>query len=87
MGTPHTGGNKAAPAKLAADIVTKVTGQRKGDLMESLKKNSLLSAERQNYFRHQLEDYDIISFCETLGPKVAGRSMALVRLKLPSLQD
>ena len=79
MGTPHQGGNKASLGSIAGRIATALLGNPANDLMESLVKNSLLREGSSNYFRHQLEDYYIISFYESLNYKVKGRSIGRVR--------
>ena len=66
FGTPHQGGNFAKLGDIAASIVRGVIRNPKNTFMEVLKKDSLFSDALVDDFRHQLEDYHILSFFETL---------------------
>jgi hypothetical protein len=66
FGTPHQGGNFAKLGDIAAAIVRGVLGNVKNSFMEALKKGSLFSDAEADDFRHQLEDYYVLSFYETL---------------------
>jgi hypothetical protein len=63
--TPHRGGNLAKLGDIAAFIVRAVLQNPKNTFIEALKKDSLF-ADKANDFRHQQEDYHILSFYETL---------------------
>lgn len=62
--TPHRGGEGAGVAKAAADICSAFTGQPRNKLLESLKSRSLITELSSDQFRHQLNDYDVLSFIE-----------------------
>ncbi|QKX60478.1 uncharacterized protein TRUGW13939_07623 [Talaromyces rugulosus] len=66
FGTPHQGGNFAKLGDIAASIVRVVLHNPKNTFMEALKKDSLFSDNLVDDFRHQLEDYHVLSFYETL---------------------
>lgn len=66
--TPHRGGTAAELGDVVANIVRFVRGEPPNTFMEALKKSSLLSQELTQDFRHQLEDYHILSFYETKPP-------------------
>jgi hypothetical protein len=68
--TPHHGGNFANVGDLAANIARSVLWNPKNTFMDNLKHNSIFSERLRDDFRHQLEDFKILSFYETkrLGP-------------------
>jgi hypothetical protein len=66
FGTPHQGGNFVKLGDIAASIVRGVLRNSTNTLMEALKKDSLFSDTLVDDFRHQLEDYYVLSFFETL---------------------
>jgi hypothetical protein len=73
--TPHRGGNGVTLAKLAAQVVTGVSGSSRNDLLRSLQGNSLFNEESAEYFRHQLEDYHVLSLSETKKTRYKGRGI------------
>ncbi|MCJ1240785.1 hypothetical protein MMC14_008789 [Varicellaria rhodocarpa] len=66
FGTPHQGGNFAKLGDIAASITRGVLRNPSNTFMEALKKDSLFSDTLVEDFRHQLEDYYVLSFFETL---------------------
>ncbi|KIW67282.1 hypothetical protein PV04_06547 [Phialophora macrospora] len=68
--TPHHGGNFANLGDVAANIARYVLWNPKNTFVDNLKHNSIFSERLRDEFRHQLEDYKILSFYETkrLGP-------------------
>lgn len=53
--------------------------QKGDDMMEVLKSGSMFSDIMQEHWRHQLLDYDIVSFwrgLDNVGPSIAPRSAA-----------
>ncbi|MCJ1231813.1 hypothetical protein MMC12_008492, partial [Toensbergia leucococca] len=66
FGTPHQRGNFAKLGDIAASIVRGVLRNPSNTFMEALKKDSLFSDTLLGDFRHQLEDYYVLSFFETL---------------------
>ncbi|EXJ53772.1 uncharacterized protein A1O5_13021 [Cladophialophora psammophila CBS 110553] len=64
--TPHRGGRHAQLGDIAADIARCILRNQKNTFMDNLKYNSLFSEHLQDEFRHQYEDYQILSFYETL---------------------
>lgn len=71
---PHRGGRHANLGVIAKNIVTSLSGEGRNDLVENLRKNSLFQEEQAEYFRQQLEDYQIFSVVETL-PTVLTRRL------------
>jgi hypothetical protein len=63
---PHRGGNLVALGDIVAKISRTILQNPSNTFMETLKKNSALMETINDYFRHQLEDYAILSFYETL---------------------
>lgn len=66
FGTPHQGGNSAKLGAIAASIARGVLQNPSNTFMKALKKDSLFSDSLVRDFRHQLEDYYVLSFVETL---------------------
>lgn len=66
FGTPHQGGNFTKLGNVAASITRGVLRNPSNTFMEALKKESLFSDTLVGDFRHQLEDYQVLSFFETL---------------------
>ena len=66
FGTPHQGGNFAKLGDIAASITRGVLRNPSNSFMEALKKDSMFSDTLVGDFRHQLEDYHVLSFFETL---------------------
>ena len=66
FGTPHQGGNQATLGDIAAKIARAVLSSPGNTFMEHLKKDSLFSENLTNDFKHQYEDYHILSFYETM---------------------
>jgi hypothetical protein len=54
-------------AKACVAIVQAIPGHPSSDLMEALRKGSLFSDLLQESWRHQLENYQIVSFYEGKG--------------------
>jgi hypothetical protein len=70
MGTPHGGAgpnSKVLLGNLCAKIARKVCGNASNDLIEAVESGSLFSDTLTEHFRHQLENYQVISCYETLG--------------------
>ncbi|KAL9634164.1 MAG: hypothetical protein Q9204_003107 [Flavoplaca sp. TL-2023a] len=67
---PHQGGHGASLGKIAKNIVTTLNGSSRNDLIESLCANSFFQENQATFFRHQLEDYQIVSICETKPTKI-----------------
>ncbi|ERF72769.1 hypothetical protein EPUS_09197 [Endocarpon pusillum Z07020] len=64
--TPHRGSDHAKLGDIAAKVARTILRSPVNTYMDSLKKNSLFSKNLQGEFRHQYEDYSILSFYETL---------------------
>lgn len=64
--TPHQGGNNAKFGDIAARIAKTCLRNEDNSFMEALKKDSLFGTEIVENFRHQLEDFYVLSFVETL---------------------
>ncbi len=78
---PHQGGHGAGLGAIAKNIVLSLTGDANNDLIESLKSNSLFQENQTAFFKHQLEDYQIVSVCEDKPTKLTrflGKATALV---------
>ncbi|KAF8242777.1 hypothetical protein K440DRAFT_656415 [Wilcoxina mikolae CBS 423.85] len=70
--TPHQGGNFASLGSIAATIARVTLMNPKNSFMEALKADSLFADSIINDFRHQLEDFYVLSFYETLSLKKLG---------------
>jgi hypothetical protein len=70
FGTPHSGPTndlKVKFGKACVGIAQSMPWKVSNDIMEALKKGSLFSDVLQEHWRHQLEQYQIISFYEGIG--------------------
>ncbi|RDW91132.1 hypothetical protein BP5796_02297 [Coleophoma crateriformis] len=63
--TPHQGGKHANLGDIAAKIAKRCLRNEDNSFMEALKKDSLFGEELVNNFRHQIEDFYVLSFVET----------------------
>ena len=72
FGTPHQGGNHAHLGDIASSIARTVLRNPKSTFIEALKRDSLFADSLTQLFRHQLEDYSILSFFETRSYKKLG---------------
>jgi hypothetical protein len=68
--TPHRGGNHAKLGDIVASITTTVLNNPSNTFMDHLQKDSFLSEDLQHLFKHQVENYHILSFYETLHDSV-----------------
>ena len=66
--TPHNGGDsvRVGLGCVAANIAITLGFQKGDDLLEVLRKGSMFSENMQEQWRHQLLEYDIVSFWGTL---------------------
>ncbi|KAJ5211396.1 Tetratricopeptide-like helical [Penicillium cf. griseofulvum] len=65
FGTPHRGAKAVELGKIAAGVARFVSkGHANNDLLDCLEKNSLFTRQMSERFRHQLEDYRVVSFIE-----------------------
>ncbi len=62
--TPHRGGTGAGVAEAAANVCSAFTGEPRNKLLESLKEKSLILELSSDQFRHQLNDYEVLSLVE-----------------------
>lgn len=67
---PHQGGHGAGLGAIAKNLVQSLTGDANNDIIESLKTNSLFQENQATFFKHQLEDYRIVSVYETKPTKL-----------------
>ena len=72
FGTPHQGGKFAGLGDVAYTSARAILQNPKNSFMEALRKDSLFADSIVQNFRHQLEDYHILSFFETLSFKNLG---------------
>jgi hypothetical protein len=87
--TPHQGGNHEKLGDIAAKVAKGFLRNEDNSFMEALKKDSLFGEELVKTFRHQIEDFYVVSFFETHPYKRMGlvRFMILdVYLKADSLR-
>ncbi|KFY96250.1 hypothetical protein V500_02532 [Pseudogymnoascus sp. VKM F-4518 (FW-2643)] len=70
--TPHRGGNYAKLGDIAASIASACLRHQNNNFMKSLTKDSLFGAELSRNFRHVIDDFFVLSFCETLTYKKIG---------------
>ncbi|KAK3933802.1 hypothetical protein QBC46DRAFT_401200 [Diplogelasinospora grovesii] len=66
FGTPHQGGNLIKLGSVASKIVRAVLRQPSNSFLAALERDSLFADDLTRDFRHQLEDYHILSFYESL---------------------
>lgn len=77
---PHQGGRGASLGKIAKNIITSTTGNGKNDLIESLCAYSLFQENQATFFRHQLEEHQVVSICETKPTKIKHLAWASARV-------
>lgn len=70
--TPHGGGNHAKLGDIAASVAKGILQTPDNTFMEALKKDSMFAEGIIQDFRHQLEDFVVLSFYETLPYKKIG---------------
>lgn len=64
FGTPHRGSDKAAYGKILANVASTVMHKPSSKLLSALQSNSDVLARLTSDFRHQLPQYQIVSFYE-----------------------
>jgi triacylglycerol esterase/lipase EstA (alpha/beta hydrolase family) len=69
---PHQGGHGTTLGTIARNIVTALNGEKQNELLQSLATNSLFQESQAEFFRQQLEDYQILTVIEDL-PTVLAR--------------
>jgi triacylglycerol esterase/lipase EstA (alpha/beta hydrolase family) len=72
FGTPHRGSTFAKLGDVAVSVVRSVLNNPKNTFMDSLKEDLLFSDTTVDDFRHQVENYQILSFYETQKTKNLG---------------
>ncbi|KAK4861847.1 hypothetical protein LT330_003882 [Penicillium expansum] len=73
FGTPHRGAKAVELGKIAARVARFVSkGHASNDLLNSLEHNSLFTRQMTDRFRHQLEDYRVVSFIEGKEVQIGG---------------
>ncbi|KAF8246924.1 hypothetical protein K440DRAFT_319374 [Wilcoxina mikolae CBS 423.85] len=70
FGTPHRGGNGVTLGKCVANIMSAITGELQGSLLSTLEKNSVLNDDICDNFCLQKEEYEVVTFYETLPMKI-----------------
>lgn len=87
--TPHQGGNHVRLGEVVSTIARAVLRNPKNTFLEALKRNSAFADSLTQHFRHQLEDYYILSFFETrpLGKLGIVRSTHSITGYVTNLQD
>lgn len=70
--TPHRGGNHAKLGDVVASVANSMLQVPDNTFIEALKKDSLFAEGIIQDFRHQLEDFFVLSFFETLPYKKLG---------------
>ena len=78
---PHQGGHGVNLGEIAKNLVLSLTGDAKNNIIESLRSNSLFQETQAEFFKHQLEDYQIVSIYENRPTKltrVLGKASARV---------
>lgn len=78
FGTPHAGGNKAGTGKVIANILSVFTGQPRNDLLATLEKNSVYHEIIKDDFNPQLNDYEVVSYCEERPTSIKIRHWAIL---------
>ena len=78
FGTPHQGGKHAGLGEVAASIARGVLRNPGNDYLNALKKNSFFAAALREDFQQHQEDFNVLTFYETLPmPKVGMVSATL----------
>ena len=73
FGCPHHGAKNIELGKIAAGVAKFISeGRATNDLLESLEHNSLFTRDVSQQFRHQLEDYHVVSFIEGMPLQLVG---------------
>ncbi|KAJ5769532.1 hypothetical protein N7520_004091 [Penicillium odoratum] len=73
FGTPHRGAKAVELGKIAARVARFISkGQASNDLLDCLEHNSLFTRQMSDRFRHQLEDYRVVSFIEGKEVQIGG---------------
>ena len=73
FGTPHRGAKAVELGKIAARVARFVSkGHASNDLLDCLEYNSLFTRQMTDRFRHQLEDYRVVSFIEGKKVQIGG---------------
>ncbi|KAJ5481268.1 Tetratricopeptide-like helical [Penicillium sp. IBT 31633x] len=73
FGTPHRGAKAVELGKIASRIARFVSkGHASNDLLDCLEHNSLFTRQMSDRFRHQLEDYRVVSFIEGKEVQIGG---------------
>ncbi|KAI3261316.1 hypothetical protein DTO003C3_9931 [Penicillium roqueforti] len=73
FGTPHRGAKAVELGKIAARVARFVSkGHASNDLLNCLEFNSLFTRQMTDRFRHQLEDYRVVSFIEGKEVQIGG---------------
>ncbi|KAF8541724.1 hypothetical protein BDD12DRAFT_790429 [Trichophaea hybrida] len=70
FGTPHCGGNGVALGQHVANVLSAVTGEQQNTILSTLKKNSVLNEIITDTFCLQKENYEIVTFFETMPMKI-----------------
>ncbi|KAH8588254.1 hypothetical protein B0O99DRAFT_693645 [Bisporella sp. PMI_857] len=65
FGTPHTGSEKAAYGKILGSVASAMINKPSSKLLSALQSNSDILARLTSDFRHQLPQYQIVTFYET----------------------
>ena len=66
FGTPHHGGNRAGLGEVAASIARGILRNPGNDYLNALKKNSFFATALREDFQLNQEDFDVLTFYETL---------------------
>ena len=69
---PHQGGSGATLGMIAKRLVLALNGDANNSIVESLRSNSLFQENQAVFFKHQLEDYHIVSVYENRPTKLKG---------------
>ena len=64
LGTPHRGSEKASYGNILADVATTVMHKPSSRLTSALQRNSPELLSLTSEFRHQLPNYQVVSFYE-----------------------
>ncbi|OQD89520.1 hypothetical protein PENANT_c002G03865 [Penicillium antarcticum] len=79
FGTPHRGAKAVELGKIAARVARFVSkGHASNDLLDCLEHNSLFTRQMTDRFRHQLEDYRVVSFIEGKEVQLGGAGPASI---------
>jgi hypothetical protein len=82
FGTPHRGGNNAVVGRMVASIARAVLGNPTNSYIEALQQNSFFAEAMSYDFNNRKEDFQVLTFFETLPSKLGMVGTPVLHLTL-----